>query len=260
MKSENLSMRDFAENLWQYMLPRLKNEFSSAVSYYRAVITKNNGDGTLTIQRPYDSERIVHAVSAMSGAQAGTQVVVLVFGSGAQRNEVVISDGAISAIGGETEVSIDAETPPEPVKIWIDTDENPDPVDVVTRDELIDLIYPIGSIYSSLTNASPEIFLGGTWNQINGCFLLASSSKYPVGTQGGSATVTLTEAQLPSHAHNTNVQPAVNEATGYGLTVAGPFQNRVIVTGGAWSTATGGNAPHNNMPPYLVVYMWQRVA
>ena len=260
MKSEETMMHEFAENVWKFMLPRIKNEFTNVISYYRAVVTQNNGDGTLTVQKPYDTERVVHAVSAMAGTQAGTQVVVFVFGVGAQRNEVVLADGALSAIGGETEVAIDADTPAEQVKIWIDTSESPDPVDVVTRDELIDLIYPVGSIYTSTVNVSPASFLGGTWVPINGCFLLSSSASYPAGTQGGSASVTLTEAQIPSHSHNAHVKLSSSEASGYGLTISGAFQNRVMVNGDTWTSNTGGNAAHNNMPPYLAVYMWQRTA
>lgn len=69
---------------------------------------------------------------------------------------------------------------------------------------LIDLIYPIGSIYMSVNNVSPATFLGGTWSALGGQFLLGANATYTAGTTGGSATHTLTTAEMPSHGHTIN--------------------------------------------------------
>ena len=62
---------------------------------------------------------------------------------------------------------------------------------------LLNLVYPVGSIYMSANATSPASFLGGSWERIQGRFLLAASSSYTAGSTGGEATHTLTEAELP---------------------------------------------------------------
>lgn len=74
----------------------------------------------------------------------------------------------------------------------------------VEKSALIDLIYPIGSIYMSVNNVSPATFLGGTWSALSGRFLLGANSTYTAGSTGGSATHTLTTAEMPSHSHTIN--------------------------------------------------------
>ncbi|MBR2247047.1 MAG: hypothetical protein IJ880_08495 [Bacilli bacterium] len=74
--------------------------------------------------------------------------------------------------------------------------------DYPKKSELLDLIYPIGAIYISATSTSPATLFGGTWEQIEGKFLLASDTNYEAGTTGGSATVTLETTNLPSHIHS----------------------------------------------------------
>ena len=126
-------------------------------------------------------------------------------------------------------------------------------------------IYPIGAIYMSLVSTNPSTLFGGTWEQLSGQFLLASSSTHTAGSTGGSETVTLTIDQMPSHSH----KPLYMDTTSYKL------RNRGNFGGGSYSSAvttegtsdnniftanTGGGKAHNNMPPYLAVYMWKRTA
>ena len=58
-------------------------------------------------------------------------------------------------------------------------------------EDMIDTIYPIGSIYMSVNSTSPSTLFGGTWEQINDTFLLSSGDTYSNGATGGSATVTV---------------------------------------------------------------------
>ena len=67
--------------------------------------------------------------------------------------------------------------------------------------EVVDKVYPIGSIYMSMNNTNPGTLFGGTWSQIQGKFLLGASSGHSAGSTGGAETVKLTEAQLPAHTH-----------------------------------------------------------
>ena len=69
-------------------------------------------------------------------------------------------------------------------------------------DGLLNRIYPVGSIYMSVNNANPGTLFGGTWERIQGKFLLGASSGHTAGSTGGAESVTLTQAQLPAHTHS----------------------------------------------------------
>lgn len=130
----------------------------------------------------------------------------------------------------------------------------------------LDIVYPIGSIYMSMNSANPSTLFGGTWEQIQNKFLLACSSNYPNGTIGGEAAHTLTVNEMPSHKHNftrptgptENVIADVGkQGTNWGIpwaATAGYFATNASIN------LTGGNQPHNNMPPYLAVYIWKRIS
>lgn len=131
--------------------------------------------------------------------------------------------------------------------------------DAVNKQSLLSLIYPVGSIYMSVNAANPQTFLGGTWEQIKDTFLLAAGTTYTAGATGGEATHTLTVDEMPKHTHNIKLGNDTSAAT---YRVA-----RYIDVKSAWWSGTGndkmteevgGNAAHNNMPPYLAVYMWKR--
>ena len=116
--------------------------------------------------------------------------------------------------------------------------------------------YPVGSIYMSVNATNPGTLFGGTWQQMQGRFLLGASSAYPAGSTGGETTHTLTEEEMPIHSHLYYEQGSgatlVNNGTTKNVTNWGE-QNRT-------SQNAGGSKPHNNMPPYLAVYMWKRTA
>lgn len=124
--------------------------------------------------------------------------------------------------------------------------------------EMLNMFYPVGSIYLSFNNANPQNLFGGTWEQIKDTFLLAAGNTYAAGSTGGSATHTLTVNEMPKHTHNRDVK--YNSTAG--------DTNRVMLssnTGGDYTSTAGlgwagGDQPHNNMPPYLAVYMWRRTA
>ena len=118
---------------------------------------------------------------------------------------------------------------------------------------LIDLLHPVGSFYISDNSTSPATLFGGTWERIQDKFLLAAGATYAAGTMGGEATHTLTIDEMPSHNHTY-------------LKLTGTSSNKDTGTGTAWGEETrntgnkGGSQPHNNMPPYLAVYVWKRTA
>lgn len=121
--------------------------------------------------------------------------------------------------------------------------------------------YPVGAIYLSTVATSPAEVFGGTWKQLNDVFLLAGSAKtFPFGSTGGVKEVTLTAAQMPMHAHQFSRIPIVSSE----LTTGGNYYAEKSTTIGklvAQNTETaGGGKAHTNMPPYLAVYVWERIA
>lgn len=129
----------------------------------------------------------------------------------------------------------------------------------INQQQLLNLIYPIGSIYMSTTNVSPATFLGGTWMQIEESFLLSASSTYTAGLTGGEAKHTLTVSEMPSHSHAQYV--TANAGTG-SITRAdfyGDASTYSKYDQGVNTHPSGGGQAHNNMPPYLTVYMWERI-
>ena len=123
---------------------------------------------------------------------------------------------------------------------------------------LLDAVWPVGSIYLSASEISPETLFGGTWEQVKDRFLLAAGDVYEPGETGGEAQHTLTKAEMPAHTHGYDFtgQSDVTGVTAIRLYDADGRRNEYQ---GA-SASAGGGAAHNNMPPYLVVYVWRRTA
>lgn len=124
--------------------------------------------------------------------------------------------------------------------------------------------WPIGSIYMSVNSTSPANLFGGTWERISETFLFASSSSYPAGSTGGEFSHKLTQSELPNYslsvANGSNVIRSKTgsyadayvqtQSSGWGI----PNWESKTVT-----VASGGSgAAHNNMPPYLSVWIWKR--
>lgn len=124
-------------------------------------------------------------------------------------------------------------------------------------------IYPVGSIYMSVNNTSPENLFGGTWEKLENCFLLAASEIYPVGKTGGESEHTLTYEEMPSHAHPIKRPQWYSWDQNYPTGAVSIFnfsRGADNVEKHGVTQSAGGSKPHNNMPPYLSVYMWKRIA
>lgn len=136
---------------------------------------------------------------------------------------------------------------------------------------IVDLIYPVGSIYMSVNSADPGTLFGGTWQQIKDRFLLSAGDTYTAGNTGGSA-----KATLPSHTHTVGSggYQLWGAKSGKGSTEPG---NQISGDAKYYAAATGGSTANYkwlgsvdskgvsdvsqaNMPPYLAVYVWQRIS
>lgn len=140
---------------------------------------------------------------------------------------------------------------------------------------------PVGSIYLSVNTINPSTYFGGTWERIKGRFLLgADDSSYTINNTGGEANVTLSVNQIPSHNHGAwlNNGGGHNHAFWFGGGANSGNGNQIPVANSRWGQDyagqtdgshdhggvtvdyKGGGQSHNNMPPYLVVYMWKRIS
>lgn len=117
--------------------------------------------------------------------------------------------------------------------------------------------YPVGAIYLSVLDANPAALFGGTWERIGGRFLLGADSTYAAGSTGGEAAHTLTAEEMPRHNHEIDNLNASGSATPF-MTVQA--QDKKGFGGNVQTMYAGGGKAHNNMPPYLAVFMWQRVS
>lgn len=117
--------------------------------------------------------------------------------------------------------------------------------------------YPVGAIYLSVTEVEPSSLFGGTWERIGGRFLLGADTTYTAGSAGGEAEHTLTIDEMPRHNHGLDNYNSAGNATPF-LTVQ--HQDKKGYGGNVQTMYAGGSKAHNNMPPYLAVYMWKRTA
>lgn len=134
----------------------------------------------------------------------------------------------------------------------------------------IDLVYPVGSIYMSVNATNPQTLFGGTWERIKDKFLLSAGDTYSAGSNGGAATVTLQTSEIPSHTHWEKFISGDGNANSYVRAAGtGDEQGVYYANQTAWvqstgepvrTNGTGGGQAHENMPPYLAVYVWKRTA
>ena len=134
---------------------------------------------------------------------------------------------------------------------------------------ILEVIYPPGAVYISFSTVEPEIIFGfGVWEAIEGQFLLGSSVDYPFGSTGGSA-----DAVIVSHSHQPNADgeyivtseenAANNTKVAYsasgnrwvdGQTSQSNFHHRTR------TNTVGEDGTGKNMPPYVIVNVWERTA
>lgn len=155
---------------------------------------------------------------------------------------------------------------------------------VISPKVAIDRAYPVGSIYMNTAQENPGTLLGvGTWVRFgNGRVLVGVDENVtefnaPLKT-GGAASVALSTANLPKHAHTVPAHShAIRTQFDRSVTLGGGGLRVTDVgegTGGGGTTGTGNtasqaaqttsetgsNAAHNNLQPYITVYMWRRTA
>jgi hypothetical protein len=168
-----------------------------------------------------------------------------------------LSDAKISAL---TEL-----TTPAGADLLAIVDDTDSTTKKITLENLLDYIYPVGSVYISVSSTSPATLFGGTWSAFGAGKTLvgidAGDAAFDtVEETGGAKTVTLTSAQSGLPAHNHPAPP--------GQFLLGGGEEAALVAGTGVSSAintnsnTAANAAesHTNLQPYIVTYMFKRTA
>lgn len=144
--------------------------------------------------------------------------------------------------------------------------------------DIFDAIYPVGSIYMTVSSTNPAGKFGGTW-------VAWGSGRVPVGVDSlqaefnsvektdGAKTVALSAAELPSHTHpiSGTITLSASGAASGGTTENGGtsvaqgtttsrFGHPVAISTAGATGATGSGNAHNNLQPYITCYMWKRTA
>lgn len=134
-----------------------------------------------------------------------------------------------------------------------------------TINNTINSIYPIGSVYISLTETNPGSYLKGTWEQFGqGRTLIGvgtgddgtNTQEFEINTNGGEYKHKLVIDEIPSHSHKYYspivqvVSPASSGST------YGNYNKDYKIN----SDTAGGDGYHNNVQPYVTVYFWKRVS
>ena len=131
---------------------------------------------------------------------------------------------------------------------------------------LLDLIYPVGSIFMTVNNVNPASYIENT------SWVLWGSGRVPVGVDtsqtefntvektGGEKTHILTESEIPAHTHTVHdTYPVVEAPIGV---VGGPNSIHKIDKIDSLlrtTSSVGSGGSHNNLQPYITCYMWKRV-
>lgn len=129
---------------------------------------------------------------------------------------------------------------------------------------LMDIVYPIGSVYISFNSTSPAASVGGTWELLDNVFLYGTSGT--IGVKGGESNHTLTTNEIPKHQHalkfavhwggDAGVLRSI-VATNYDFWKGGDIDNGEFDSHNSTSFI-GADQPHNNMPPYITCRMYKR--
>jgi hypothetical protein len=124
--------------------------------------------------------------------------------------------------------------------------------------------HPVGSIYQTISPENPAVtFGGGTWERIEGRFIMGASDTYPAGSTGGSATKTIAKTNLPNE--SIGLETLITKGSeGNAFDVVSITHEHSDGSGNFSHTGKtyllGDGTPLNILPPYYSVYTWRRVA
>ena len=137
----------------------------------------------------------------------------------------------------------------------------------------LDMVYPVGAIFMSMNNVNPGTWMGGTWSQIAGRFLLGAGQDtrsnaiaefgsttnnqgyiFSAGATGGEYHNKLEFENYAYRVYSTDI------STVLGADISMLWQPTGSYYGLASIYTSNRNIPHNNMPPFYAVYIWKRTS
>lgn len=138
-------------------------------------------------------------------------------------------------------------------------------------------IPPIGYVWKSASPTSPaSIFDGTTWGRIKDCAIIAAGDTYTLDATGGRSTAGLSTENLPAHTHTGATSTDGSHSHTFNVLVNGYFNtNGGTVASAKFNTSTSSNGSHSHavtieatgrgqsfsiLNPYIVRYVWQRIA
>lgn len=137
------------------------------------------------------------------------------------------------------------------------------------KEKMVDLVYPIGSIYMSINSTDPKDLFGGTWERLKDKFLVGAGDNYEVGIDGGTTQHKHTNGTLEAAIFPTSSGGYIDvkyNSTGtteqWGETHR--IKNLTVSESSGASRYSGvdvigstDDAEH--IPPYTAVYVWKRI-
>lgn len=118
----------------------------------------------------------------------------------------------------------------------------------------LNLYFSIGAIYITTSNTNPAQIFGGTWQKIEGRFLMGQGNyanfTYQINSMGGSANKV-----VPYHRHSTGTIWS-NGNSGKGAYAKSSSRQR----GTRYTSTQGSSVVNANLPPYYAVYIWRRIS
>ena len=171
---------------------------------------------------------------------------------------VTYTAGSLTSYGGKTWTALKNSTGVKPAEgaYWHALTYYYSPASL--QADLLNKVYPVGSIYMSVVNVSPASFLGGTWQAIEqGRMLMAAGSSWQAGTTGGAAYHALTVQEMPTHDHSATETAAGGHTHGASTGSAGSHDHASSMGtagahdhGGDLRTARDGAHSHGGTTDY----------
>ena len=127
---------------------------------------------------------------------------------------------------------------------------------------MMDLVYPVGSIYQSMSPTNPGAIFLGQWAQIKEGFLKSALNSCIV---GGNANVILKAENLPPHRHT--IYGGWQDSSGKTADMDVFLYSKWNIASTAWRIECSGNSnetsvssPFSILPPYTTCYTWYRTS
>ena len=278
---------------WEYLINNFVNR-----EYLTYSITSTNGGGTLTEVQLPDSEEHINIISSVTINPGVTQEYTMTINyknsssinQDADKNKSLIGKIEITDMSGN---SILPETSTGSSESPIESEQNLYGLKVK---DLVDVLYPIGSVYISFEETNPSEIMGGSWERVSEGKTLVGvdedDSSFNVSSKtGGSKSInlahthttkdhTLTIDEMPNHQHRSVVGKNGDVLDFFGgsgmhagLTHGSEEPLSSTPSYYAMSSFTGGSQPHNHgettsslssaqsiLNPYITVYIWKRIS